>query len=477
MNCLDFLSESPKLFIFQKKTNKTNFGGILFLIYIIIMLFISTTYIIDYITNDKYSYEALTFYNHTDDAKEKEKINKNIELNPFLNLSFYFYQPEEKFAVYDLNNKKFLEKDSIDKYGNIIYNIQKQVSDINITIYFKCEEDDKCPSMKEFFELYDYTIFVGVDINYASYKINHFDNIPVKKYEDKPENFFDAHYSENTELEIWNFDWEVIKYKDQRSLLDLITKDRKEYNFGRIKNKKPERIYKDNNSIEHIRGEGYYYPLFEIHFFNNHDEYLLYKRKKVELLDVLANIGALFSTIKFFFALFFSFYSDNFNNYKLIDKIMSHAKDLNEDNKLNKDKNTSANKKEENNNYLNKKNNLDALIDEKLSDDNIIGKYSSINNIDIEEDNNKIKDEDSFFILKKLSFLDFLFNNIYSKCCNINNQEIIENINSIVYQYLSVDSLLYNQIKLENLFKDYKWNNPLLSNIKNNKTICDLKQL
>ena len=32
MKNFDFLSDSPKIFIFKKDSNKTNFGGILFLI-------------------------------------------------------------------------------------------------------------------------------------------------------------------------------------------------------------------------------------------------------------------------------------------------------------------------------------------------------------------------------------------------------------------------------------------------------------
>ena len=32
-------------------------------------------------------------------------------------------------------------------------------------------------------------------------------------------------------------------------------------------------------------------------------------------------------------------------------------------------------------------------------------------------------------------------------------------------------------MKLENLFKDYKWNNPELNTIENNKMIADLKLL
>ena len=398
MHCFDFLSEPPKIFIFQKRRNQTNFGGILFLIYIIIMVLISLAYIIDYSINDKYTYEALTFYNHTDDAQEISSMNKDLELNPFLNLTLFFYQPDDKFAVYDLHNQEFMNTSSRDAYGNIIYNIRKQISDINITIYYKCEEDRNCSSLNEFIELYGYSIFTGVDINYTNYKINHGEDIPVQKSENKPETFFDAYITEKLGLEIWNFEWEVIKYKDQRSLFDSLTKNRKEYNFGHIKNKKPEKEYNDINYVKNFKEKGYYFPLFEIHFINKHDEYILYKRKKVELLNVLANIGALFSTIKFFFSMSFSFYSKNFDNYKLIEKILNYSKNKKNVNVLNIDSNisTESKQKEDNIDIMNNINNLDPLIDEKLNDNNLDKKDPSINKVDNEE--NKVEDKKSVFV-------------------------------------------------------------------------------
>ena len=82
MQNFDFLSSSPKFFIFKKETNKTSFGGILFLIYIIIMIFISLAYILDYAINDKYSIESFSTYNYTLNGSETELINKDIDLNP-----------------------------------------------------------------------------------------------------------------------------------------------------------------------------------------------------------------------------------------------------------------------------------------------------------------------------------------------------------------------------------------------------------
>ena len=53
MRKIDFLSEYPRFFIFEQEVNKTNFGGILFLLYAIIMLIISISYILLFALNDK----------------------------------------------------------------------------------------------------------------------------------------------------------------------------------------------------------------------------------------------------------------------------------------------------------------------------------------------------------------------------------------------------------------------------------------
>ena len=42
---------------------------------------------------------------------------------------------------------------------------------------------------------------------------------------------------------------------------------------------------------------------------------------------------------------------------------------------------------------------------------------------------------------------------------------------------MSIESLLYNQLILENLLKDYKWNNPMLNNLKANDFINRYRQL
>ena len=75
MEYLDFLSSPPSFSIFQNKTNKIKFGGILFLIYLIIMLFICLIYILDFILNEKYDIQCLTSYRFNNDDTEKD-LNK-----------------------------------------------------------------------------------------------------------------------------------------------------------------------------------------------------------------------------------------------------------------------------------------------------------------------------------------------------------------------------------------------------------------
>ena len=54
MRILDFISQSPPNYIFQKESNKTTLGGTLFLIYAFICIGIFLFYLLDYLNNDKF---------------------------------------------------------------------------------------------------------------------------------------------------------------------------------------------------------------------------------------------------------------------------------------------------------------------------------------------------------------------------------------------------------------------------------------
>ena len=168
----------------------------------------------------------------------------------------------------------------------------------------------------------------------------------------------------------------------------------------------------------------------------------------------------------------FGYYSKNFNNYKILEKLLSspdHFKKI-ELNSVYKDS-INGSTDGENNDLMKDIDKKDLLID-KSSDEN-----ESENEIKYDI-NNKNIDEDNPIVLDKLPFIDFFYNNIYCKCCKKRrNQELINSINKISYKYLSIEALLYNQLKLEGLFNDYIWNNPSLKNILNNKMIKELKNI
>ena len=87
-----------------------------------------------------------------------------------------------------------------------------------------------------------------------------------------------------------------------------------------------------------------------------------------------------------------------------------------------------------------------------------------------------IKNDEEEIILPKFRMIHYLLNNIYGlKKWKSNKQEIISLCKEILSKYVSIDYLLLNQIKFENLMKDYKWNNPKLNDIKENELIYKLK--
>ena len=103
-------------------------------------------------------------------------------------------------------------------------------------------------------------------------------------------------------------------------------------------------------------------------------------------------------------------------------------------------------------------------------------------NTEKEDDNSEYRLNKRERILPKYSFMQFFLNNIYCKNCKgcakyEKQQEILEICNTINMRYLSLDSILYNQIIFENLVRDYNWNNSLLNNVKNNELILKLKTL
>ena len=499
MYYLDFLSEGPKFYIFKEKDRKTNFGGVLFLIFIIIMFLISLVYIYSYIINDKYIMESMTYKNITN-PEDIFPMHDNEDLNPHINFTIILQNEEtymnREFYFFDTINSEKLKPEFDEIRDAYIVNLNAKPDEFLVQIALKCEDEnceihyDKDIDGEEIEEVYSFYI------SYDGFKINNADDHPIQKSDNLKFKTNKKTFWLTDRETFHNYDWEVIQYEEQESLLDSLTKSQKKYYVGQLKYRNNNYYYaKTKPECDDIE-LGCFLPLINIQFYNEHEEYILIKRKKIEFLDVLANIGGLFSTIKVAFAFILSFYSDNFDNYKILTKLLNNSmkNNLNES----EDKFLVTSEKKKNINIDNIKiDNTPLINDDSFSNEN---NKLSINDIDNESCENKNKDEnkgknnsenncDSTFdeneeddkfqipILNKLSCWDFFLNNIYCKSCiKIKRQEKINLANELNYNYLSKDSLLYNQLKLENLFRDYKWNDPSLNDINNNICVKKLKK-
>ena len=475
MDSLDFLSSSPAFSIFQKKSNSIKFGGILFLIYILIMIFICLIYIADFIMNEKYDIQCSTAFRFRDkkNINDQRELNKvpNFPVNFFIDIygDHYFFFDHD---IHDFNLKT-------DKGGDINRGFEFDLSFFNITInltnldgakyelIYKCKKEN-CSEL--FFDKEN--LYIGKEDFY----IDNYASIPIQY---RHNNFYYeiGGQLKNNKLLRMTVSWSYIIYKDLKGisrLFDRLFNVQNEYKTGYIYSYKYdyfERYYKDDNKTELV-----------IAVIDNeiNKRYITYERKEISLMDVLAKIGALFSTFHFVFITLFRFYENNFNNYKIINKIIQPYNLNNKINNIIKEEIKDIKKVKDIQKSDNaaiplltiKDNNEATENKETINIENI----EDINGNKTENDNiSDINEEKEIRTLPKISFFQYFFNNVYfGKCPKCRQQELINICNKIVLKYTSIDYILLNQMKLENLFKDYKWNDPSLNDIKNNELIIQL---
>ena len=476
MKKFDLLSQPPRTFIFERFSNKTNFGGVLTIIYLLIMIFISIYYIYNYIIGDKYEY----FYSYRELPEEqKKKVFRGFNTTPPIQIKLD--------AVNELNtnissNLKFVfyEKNSEEK---IIYRndwTKIYIPDHAIIDLYYSTENRKNFKMDEIKEI-EFSDNFEVNLTYETFYLDHQNRkSPFKKI------FFYKYLKFNFERNfILYINWEFTKYKERNDIFKIFTNYlRRPRQFldgrfivGDLKEEKNEDLYNELT----IEGVVHKY-LGSIVLLNTKDTIHEYLRQKKEWLSVLANIFALGNTFySFFTKIFYMIYSKKYDHYKIFKNILLL------DETIKKSKSIFIN--ETSNLQLNK------VVDEKTLEvqeirvissnksDNISSSSNSSNNNDkgsefpINEKEDKDDDNEiNNLNLPKLPFVDFFFNNFYSgKCCKSNKHKLMTLCSKIIYRFNSIENILYNQIRFENLLNDYKWNNPKLKNVQNNKTILEMR--
>ena len=472
MKKFDILSQPPRTYIFERYSNKTIFGGVLSIIYLLIMIFISIYYIYNYIIGDKYEY----YYSYRELPEEqKKKVFAGFDPNPPIHIKL------DAINELDWNissNLKFIyyTKDSEKK---IIYRndwTEITIPDYAIIdLYYSIDDINDIKEI-EFGENFE------VNLTYKTFYLDHqnpvcpFKKIVIYKY-------LRFNFEKNF---ILYMNWEFTKYKEKNDIFKIFSNYlRRPIQFldGRltINDLKEEKNDGEYNNEYIIDGVIHKY-LGSIVIFNSRDTIHEYLRQKREWLSVLATISALANSFYSIFVRFFYFiYSKKYDQYKIFKNILlldakikksdsiflSEASNL----KLN---NFSLEKKVEKSLEVREIQVINSNKNDSCSSTNNNDKGSECPTTEKEEKDEEV--DNNNLHLPKMPFVNFIFNNLFiDKCSNSNKQKLINLSSKIIYKYYSIENILYNQIKFENLLTDYKWNNPKLKNVQNNKTILEIR--
>ena len=479
MKKLDLLSQPPKTFIFERLTNRTIFGGFLSIIYLIIMIFISIYYIYNYIIGDKYEY----FYSYRLLPEEqKKKVFAGFDTNPPI------YIKLDAINELDWNissNLKFIFQGNNSEEKIIYRNIWTEIhipDYVIIDLYYSTNDIDNF-SIEDIKDI-EFGENFEVNLTYKTFYLDHqnpkspFKKINIYKY-------LRFNFENNFILYI---NWEFTKYKEKNDIFKIFSNYLRRplqfldgrFTVGDLREEK-------NEGLEHeliIEGEVHKY-LGSIVILNSKDTIHEYLRQKKLWLDVIANISALINTFYSLFSKFFYLiYSRKYDHYKIFKNILLLDDTIKKTNSLFL---SEASNLKLNNYLIDKKSveekTLEAQVIQVINSNKSDSSNSSSNNNDKRSDfatnEKEEKDDDNEnnnLKLSKLPLIDFVLNNFYSgKCCNSNKQKLITLCSKIIYKYHSVEKILYNQIRFENLLNDYKWNNPKLKNVQNNKTILEIR--
>ena len=479
MRALDFVSRSPQLSIFKEGANKTKFGGVIFLIYIIILITLAIIYLDDYIEGDKYEFNSVIVKKSFNQFVEERQNNY---IDPNLNIEIEFlprllidnkYLVSPNFLVLDVQKLREKQSEGAKEYkvkpdDEIIIKKNessiKKLDEIQLAVVYKCNGND-C-SIREEDKVILYQVY-NMDFCYRGFSLEHQNPnkplIKLEKFNYWCKNFL---FSENTTLIYLT--WRKIEYKEEKGIFgrtyDKITGKNSTYYGGEFSEA---RLYPDDGHMKiapqalNIKDEegNTFIMLLYLSVRPDDSQYDKYARKEISILDVFANIAALASTALNLMALAYGFlYSENYDNYKIVENILSEKMRFNIN--YNKNPEDEIGKIELNSDLIepseeNEKNNEEKNIEIGRGEENII------KNIDLPSPN----------------FFDFLIHKIYFKCFgHSKKQAIIESCNDMVSKYITIESIIYNQIRLDNLLKDYKWNNPQYESNQKDEFILGLKE-
>jgi hypothetical protein len=373
-----------------------------------------------------------------------------------------------------------------------LYDLNHQISDLNKSISFKYEIKYKDNHKKWLvapnnFFLYDYydRKLIPRNANYSK-NISDFEFLVVYICSDGKREIEEKFKNRTIAVEL-NFTTEVLIFQKEDPIItvqfhewmEMTTYDSREfiYNFEEIictdkgffgdKNKSIINIKYREQNLNPINKavpskENAVYRIFgNISFRINEYNWSHYKRTEKSILETFSYICSIgLVGLNIVTKMIFLFYSRFFDNYKIVQHLLFGNDTLIRRNIEISKKLTNKKQEPLNINLSNSEN-----VDE--------------NGIDYE---NKSQPEENvgqpdLNFPEKLSCCSFVFNCFYCGCCQNykkKNQILISKCGDIISEYYSVEKIIYNQLLMENLIEDYKWNNIKLKNIRENKSIISL---
>ena len=480
MISFDFLSSPPHSFIFQRRANRSNFGGVLSLLYLVVFLIISSFYLVKYFNEDNYTIQYL----YHERFITEEEILKRVESDRY-NPKIHFC-PSIKVKA----EKEIADRFKIRRYNNILNSevnltqcLNYRMTELDWLLVYDCLDANYTECSIDTEKVYSDP---AINVDYNGFFLLHQNKTaPIYRYKEESTHRYTAYFELNNPSKKVQ-EWKTLRYKEEKDFFSIFKKEEDNDYIGLgmkslLISKMTTRDGKNNVFLRaydfNAKEPRYYKVLGRFKFdidFHHYDEY---KRTSKSLWDTVANICSLSMTI--FNGLCYSlmnYFSNNVDNCSIMEKILFNS------NSNKYEKKESNNNREINDPKINYPNNDDLNKEENLIDkqngSNLDKNALSINDEIINENDREIINTDFNKGFPRLNFFDYLFNEIYDgRCGKLEKRHLIQKCNEIVSKYYSIECVVSYLIKLENLLKDYRWNNPGLNNLENNELILDLKNL
>ena len=479
MISFDFLSSPPHNFIFQRRANRTNFGGVLSLLYLVVFLIISSFYLVKYFNEDNYTIQYL----YHEKFIPEEEILKRVESDRY-NPKIHFCPSIKVKAV-----KEIADRFKIRRYNNILNSevnltecLNYRMTQIDWLLVYDCLDANYTECSIDTKKVYSDP---AINVDYNGFFLLHQNKTaPIYRFKEESTHRYTAYFELNNPLKKVQ-EWKTIRYKEEKEFFSMFKKEEDNDYIGLgmksfYMNKMTTIDGKNNVFLRaydfNAKESRYYKVLGRLKFdidFHHYDEY---KRTPKSLWDTVANICSLSMTI--FNGLCYSlmnYFSNNVDNCTIMEKILFNSSSKPEKKEANH-REISDPKNYPSNPDLNKEENLiDKSNGSNSNDDkNVL----SINDEIVNENDREVINKDFNEGFPRLNFFDYLFNEMYGgRCGNLDKRKLIEKCNEIVSRYYSIECVVSYLMKLENLLKDYRWNNPRLNNLDNIELILDLKNL